>query len=133
MSSTNDLTTKIIAYFFSLRIFAYRQNVLPIPISRQGQIIGYRPPATTGLPDIQAIIPRGFSSRWPCGSGYVGIEVKNSVTKDSLRESQRSFHANARAGGDAVILVVRSYDDFLSQLKPIFDLYDGTKNIPNAT
>ena len=122
MGSTNVLTSTIIQALFSIGIFAYRQNVLPIPVVVQGSLVGYRPPPTAGLPDIQIIVPRGRSSLWPSGSGYLGCEVKNRLTHDRLRPSQQSFHANARAGGDARILVVSSYQNFLEQILPLLDL-----------
>ncbi len=133
MSTTNDLTTKIIGALFSAaRIFSYRQNVLGVPISVSGQVVGYRPPPTTGIPDIQVVVPRGKSSLWPNGSGFLGIEVKNSLTKDKIRPSQTAFHANARAGGDAQILTVHNYPDFLAQILPILDLL-SLQEITNLT
>jgi len=121
-SPTNELTQRILNFFFERRIFAFRQNVVAVPLVRDGQVVGFRAPPTAGIPDIQAIVPRGISSLWPQGSGYLGIEVKSATTHDRLRPSQIAFHANARAGGGAVIIVVNSFQDFLEKIKPILDL-----------
>lgn len=116
-SPANELTQRIIKFFYEYnpRIFAFRQNTLPIPITRGGQVVGFRPPPTTGIPDIQAIIPRGVSAHWPSGSGALFVEVK--IPPDKIRDSQRAFHANARAGGDAIIIVVKDFEDFIKQFE----------------
>ena len=122
MSTTNELTQQIITTLYSLGIFSYRQNVMAIPMVRDKQLVGFRPPPTAGIPDLQVVVPRGKSTRFPTGSGYIGIEIKNSATKDKIRPSQISFQANARAGGDAVIIIVTSFEDFINQITPILDL-----------
>ena len=107
MSQTNDTTNSILKFLFEKRIFAWRQNTAGIPLP-QG---GFRPSGKTGLPDIFAIVP-------PEGK-FLGIEVK--TTKDRLRPAQEGFIANAAKMG-ATVLVVKSYEDFLSQ----FDKYIST-------
>ena len=127
-SYTNDLTQRIInGLFSSCGIFAYRQNVVAVPVVRDNQVVGFRPPPTAGIPDIQVIVPRQVSSMFPAGSGYLGVEVKSSLSRDRLRPSQLAFHRNARSGGDALIIIVKDYTDFILQVIPIFDLLNQQK------
>lgn len=118
-SETNELTQLIITRLLSIGIFAYRQNVLPIPVLAAGQLVGYRPPPVTGIPDIQAVVSLGKSSYWPAGGGSLGLEIKTGA--DRIRPSQEGFHANVRAC-QGIILMVHTYADFLSQIIPLLDL-----------
>lgn len=124
MSVTNDLTNDIIRAFFSIGVYAIRQNVLPIPISVSGQVVGYRPPPVTGIPDIQSFVPGGLSTQWPYGGGCLFVEIKTG--KDRLRESQKIFHGNARHCG-CVVLVVKTYDDFINQVLSVLNLLSEDK------
>ena len=114
MSETNDLTQFIIKFFydFSPRIFCFRQSGLPVPMVKQGAFVGYRPPATTGIPDLQAFIPRGVLPIFPYGGGCIFFEIKTG--KDRLRDSQKGFIANA-AACQVKVLIIKSEDDFLKQ------------------
>jgi len=51
------------------------------------------------------------------GNGYfVGIEIKNELTKDKIKKHQDEFHKRIlEAGG--VVYVVRSYQEFLDWYK----------------
>lgn len=104
MSKTNDTTSTILDFLFRAGIFAWRENVSPIPVSRNGVITGFRSGGISGKPDIIAL-------RSP-GGQFVGIEVKTG--KDKLREAQIGFHTNARKAG-AIILVVKDFKDFKEQ------------------
>lgn len=102
MSKTNETTNAILSFFFSAGIFAYRANVLPVPLPGGG----FRPGGKAGTPDIVGILP-------PTGK-YFGVEVKTG--KDKLRPEQIGFHKNARDAG-ALILVVKDFEDFREQWK----------------
>src|SRR6185436_6043614 len=106
MTQTNETTTLILDFLLHRKILAWRQNVLPIPITRQGQLVGYRPGSKAGLPDILAILP-------PSGRTLL-IEVKTG--KDQLRPVQIAFLEQSRSCG-AMVLMVKDYDDLLAQFK----------------
>lgn len=118
-SETNELTQRIITGLFSIGVFAYRQNTLAVPVQRDGAVVGFRPPPVVGLPDIDAVVPAGLTSRWPRGGGSLGLEVKTGA--DKIRASQTSFHQNASHCGK-VILVVHDWPDFLQQIFKVFEL-----------
>lgn len=103
-SKTNELTQRIIEHLYSLGVFAWRQNTLPVPMVREGVFSGFRPAGKSGVPDICAILPPG--------GRYVGIEIKTG--KDRLRPEQIGFHSSVGKVG-AVVLVVKDYEDFLEQ------------------
>lgn len=103
-SPTNELTTRILNFLFSAGIFCWRQNVAPIPIQREGLVVGFRSGGISGQPDIVAILP-------PTGR-YLGIEVKTGF--DRLRPGQVSFRENSTHCG-AAYLEVKTFDDFLNQ------------------
>lgn len=103
-SKTNELTTRIIEHLYTLGIFAWRQNTLPVPMVREGVFSGFRPASKSGVPDICAILPPG--------GRYVGIEIKTG--KDRLRPEQIGFHQSVGKVG-AVVLVVKDFEDFLEQ------------------
>lgn len=82
------------------KLFYWRQNVLPVPISRNGRITGFRPGGAKGSADIFCVIaPHG---------NLIGIEVKNSTGKQS--PDQIIFQQQLQAVG-AEYYVVRSVDD----------------------
>lgn len=108
MTDTNATTNLILDFFFRSGIFAFRTNVAPIPVQRKGALVGFRSGGKSGTPDIQGILP-------PHGT-YFGIEVKTG--KDTLRPAQLGFHKTARKAG-GIILVVKSFEDFLEQWKEI--------------
>jgi hypothetical protein len=107
-SATNELTTRILNFFFSAGIFCWRQNTSPIPIQRDRQVIGFRSGGISGQPDIVAILP-------PTGR-YLGIEVKTS--SDRLRPTQVSFRTNSTLCG-AAYLEVKTFEDFLNQFNEL--------------
>lgn len=113
-SPANQLTSDIINFFYaqSPRIYAFRQSGLPVPMVNEGVFVGFRPPATTGIPDIQACIPAGVCALYPRGGGSLFVEVK--IGKDRIRDSQETFIANVAACG-VDTLIVKSMEDFLKQ------------------
>lgn len=104
MSQASTLTRKIISFLFSQGIYAWRQNVTPIPLP-SGQ---FRPAAKVGVSDILAVLP-------PTGC-LLAIETK--IGKDRLRPEQEGFLKNVEAMG-GLTMIVSSYDDFLVQFKKI--------------
>lgn len=113
MSQTNATTNDILKFLFSAHVWVWRQNVLPIPVERDGQIVSFRPGSKVGLPDIMGSIGPGLLT----GSGRVYgvpcyIEVKTG--RDKLRPEQIGFQSNARDFG-CVHMVVKDYADFLRQ------------------
>lgn len=100
MSKTNETTRRILDFLCRNGIFAWRHNVLPIPVVGAGLRSGSK----SGVPDIIGILPNT--------GRFLGIEVKTG--KDKLRDTQRGFHLTASKLG-ALILVVKDYDDFLDQ------------------
>lgn len=101
---TADTTRKILDFLLAQKVFAWRQNVMGIPIRREGVVVGYRGAGKAGIPDIVGILaPEGR---------FIGIEIKTG--RDRLRESQEGFHSQARQCG-ALVFVVTSFEDFLEQ------------------
>lgn len=99
-TKTNETTRDILKFLFASSVFAWRHNVLPIPLPGGG----YRPGSKSGIPDIIGILSEGGK--------FLGVEVKTG--KDRLRPEQIGFHLTARKLG-ALILVVKDYEDFLTQ------------------
>lgn len=78
---------------------------MPIPVAGGG----FRPGSKSGIPDIMGILP----DKWGFHGGTtLGIEIKTG--RDKLRPEQIGFHFTARKLG-AVIMVVKDFNDFLSQ------------------
>lgn len=102
-TKTNQTTQLILDFLLDQHILAYRNNTLPIPITKAGTIVGFRPASKTGRPDIEGIMP---------GGKYIGVEIKG--VGDRLREHQESFHLQVRSLG-ATILVVKDFNDFIKQ------------------
>lgn len=102
---TNDLTQRILKHLYSVGIYCWRQNSLPIPVVRGGVFSGFRPASKTGVPDILAILP-------PFGR-LLCIEIKTG--RDRLRPEQIGFHKSAALMG-AVVLVVKDWDDYVRQM-----------------
>jgi len=103
-SKTNELTRRILQFLYAAGVFAWRNNVLPVPLPGGG----YRPGSKSGIPDIIGILP--LSGR------FIGIEVKTG--RDRVRPEQEGFHSTARKLG-AVILVIKDFEDFLTQWNQI--------------
>ena len=106
-SPTNETTRRILNFLFAQGVFAWRHNVLPIPIPGGG----LRPGSKSGVPDIIGV----SSALWGdlCYQGkFIGVEIKTG--KDRLRPEQEGFHHTARKLG-AIILVVKDFEDFLKQ------------------
>lgn len=114
MKQTDETTAKVLDFLFRRGIFAWRSNVAPIPIHRNGMVVGFRSGGKSGTPDITGILPRG--------GRFLGIEVKTG--KDRLRPAQHGFHANARRMG-AAILVVKDFDDFVEQFNRVSCIDNG--------
>lgn len=107
-SPTNETTRRILNFLFSVGVFAWRENVLPIPLVG-GR--GFRPGSKSGKPDIVGILPSLWGSSLYKGR-FLGVEVKTG--RDRLRPEQEGFHFTARKLG-AVILVVKDFNDFKQQ------------------
>lgn len=103
-SKTNDTTRQILEFLRTQGVFAWRQNVMGIPIRRAGVITGYRSAGKSGVPDVCAICP-------PSGR-YLGVEIKTG--RDTLRDEQIGFHRSARGCG-ALVMVVSDFEDFRRQ------------------
>jgi hypothetical protein len=86
-------------------ILVTRNNVLPVPVVRNGAHVGYRPGSTSGRPDIEGILPL---VRWIIGVPLL-IEIKTG--KDKLSDIQVAYLSQASAAG-GVALVVKDFDDF---------------------
>lgn len=102
-NQSNLLTQEILEYCFKNNAFAFRLNTIGVPTPT-----GFRPPPTSGLPDIVLIFP-------PDGR-FVGIEVK--IGKDKQRPSQVEFERNSTQSG-AVYRIVKSFNDFLNLWKEL--------------
>jgi hypothetical protein len=99
-ATTNETTREILKHLYSLGVFAWRQNTLPIPLPGGG----FRPAAKTGLPDVIAILP-------PRGR-FCAIEVKTG--RDRLRPEQEGFLANVEHMG-GLTMVVKDFEDFVDK------------------
>lgn len=125
-SKTNETTGAILEYLYSVGVYAWRQNVLPVPILREGQVLGFRSGGPSGLPDIIGIVPCVLPAGG-VGSGdrlfglFLGVEIKTG--KDRLRPAQIGFHSSARGAG-AVILVVKDFDDFMVQWGEVVEEFE---------
>src|SRR3990167_10525397 len=98
MSETNKTTQLILKYLFDKKIYAWRQNSSPIPLSTGG----FRPAAKSGLGDI-IFIHHGH---------HYEVEIKTG--KDRLRPSQIGHRANLLRAG-ATYFLIKNFDDFLNQ------------------
>ena len=108
-SATNTTTGNILKFLFENGVSARRQNVLPIPIHRNGVLAGFRSGGRSGLPDIMGHFhPRVYP---PYGRGLC-IEVKTG--KDRLRPEQIGFLKESSDFGD-VVMIVKDFNDFLEQ------------------
>lgn len=77
---------------------------MPIPVCRNGAVVGFRSGGKSGIPDIVGMLrPHGR---------FFGVEIKTG--RDKLRPEQIGFHSQARKLG-AFILVVKDYEDFIDQ------------------
>jgi hypothetical protein len=106
-TKTNETTRDILKFLFTQRVFAWRHNVLPVPVPGGG----YRSGGKSGIPDIIGILPdiggeHGFQGK------FFGCEIKTG--KDRLRPEQIGFHTTAQKLG-AVIMVVKDFNDFQEQ------------------
>jgi hypothetical protein len=114
-SPTNATTLAVRGYLFVHRVPAWRSNVLPVPVVRDGQVTGFRPGSKPGVPDICGIIPAGLLAGGGLRYGNAFFcEVKTG--RDKLRPVQVAFIADAERAG-AVVLVVKDFEDFLMQWK----------------
>lgn len=106
-SPTNETTRRILNFLFSQGVFAWRENVLPVPLANGG----YRPGSKSGKPDVVGILPALWGDTMFQGK-FLGVEVKTG--KDRLRPEQEGFHFTARKLG-AIIFVIKDFEDFLKQ------------------
>ncbi len=101
---TNETTNNILEFLTRRKIFAWRQNVAPIPVVRAGSLTGFRSGGKSGISDIVAVSP-------PHGRG-IFIEIKTG--KDKLRPEQIGFKRNVELMG-GLYLEVKDYEDFLNK------------------
>lgn len=118
-SQTNETTQKILDFLIVNRILAYRNHTSGVPITKGGVQIGWRPSSKVGRPDIEGIIP-------PLGRALL-IEVKTG--RDHLSEIQEAHLQAARSQG-ALVMVVKTYDDFIAQWDLQADLSTALELIP---
>lgn len=111
-SKTNETTRSILDFLTAHGIFAWRSNVVGIPIHREGVITGFRSAGKTGVPDILAVLPFGDHDELHPAGRFLGVEVKTG--KDRLRPEQEGFHRSAISCG-GIIMVVKDFEDFLRQ------------------
>lgn len=104
-ATTNNITTGIINFLNSKGHLAIRVNTTGVydPINN----IFRRPDSNSlGCPDIICCMAYGDTGI------FVGLEIKNELTKDRMRKHQDAFHKRIlEAGG--IVRVVRSYQEFL--------------------
>lgn len=108
---TNETTKAILNFLFRSGVFCWRQNVAPIPISRNGTVTGFRSGGKSGLPDIMGVL-QPIGNRMDLKGTYLGVEIKTG--KDRLSEVQKSFHLQVKQMG-GIIFVVKDFNDFLLQ------------------
>jgi hypothetical protein len=101
-TKTNETTREILGFLFTEGVFAWRENVLPVPVVRAGAVTSFRSGSKAGKPDIMGILPH--VGRTIC------CEIKTG--KDRLRPEQVGFLETARKMG-ALVMVVKDYEDFL--------------------
>jgi hypothetical protein len=101
---TAETIRLVLKFLFQQRILAWRQNVMGMPIRKDGMIVGYKGSGKTGLPDIMGIMP-------PNGRQLL-IEVKTG--KDKLRPEQEAFLEQSRKYG-AIVLIIKDFEDFMEQ------------------
>jgi len=120
-SQTNVTTRDILQFLTQQGCFVWRQNVLPIPLSRKGILVGYRSGGRAGIPDIIGVVRKDLLSGVGSGEGgiFLGVEVKTG--HDKLRDEQIGFHQQAQKVG-AIILVVKDFEDFLKQWNTLLKL-----------
>lgn len=97
-----------------LGIFAWRNNVLPVPIRRGRQIVGVRTvdPHIAGMPDIFCLIPCPCCRR----GMLIGIEVK--VPGGKQRPTQIEWEQKMKEKGGLYILAY-SFDDVERKFKDL--------------
>jgi hypothetical protein len=108
-ATTNNITLGIINFLNSKGHLAIRVNTTGIydPVNRV-----FRKPDSNslGCPDIICCMKAG-------GTGYfVGIEIKNELTKDRMKEHQEKFHTRIK-DACGIVKVVHSYLDFVNWYK----------------
>jgi hypothetical protein len=106
-ATTNNITTGIINFLNSKGHLAIRINTSGIydPV---GRIFRKPDPNNLGCPDILCCMKDTATH-----SGYfVGIEIKNELTKDRMKEHQEKFHTRIK-DAYGIIKVIHSYDEFL--------------------
>ena len=91
-------------------LFYWRANNLPVPITNNNRVTGFRPVGVKGVPDLNLIY----------GGLYIGWEIKTATGKQS--EDQKSVQSLIeRAGG--IYHLIRSVDDAQARLKEIYTSY----------
>lgn len=111
-SPTNETTRRILNFLFNNGVFAWRHNVLPVPLPGGG----YRPGSKSGIPDIIGILSSLRGDTRHAGK-FFGAEIKTG--KDRLRPEQEGFHTQARKLG-AIIFVCKDFEDFLKQWEELW-------------
>lgn len=75
-------------------VFAWRQNNAPVPIRRGPRIVGLRPVALKGIPDIVGVLP---------GGRFIGVECKTGSSR--LSPEQIDFQLNVKRNGGCCVAV----------------------------
>lgn len=105
-TTTNETTRNILDFLLNSRHFAWRENVLPVPVQRKGVVVGFRSGGKSGISDIVGVLsPEGRS---------LFVEIKTG--KDKLRPVQKAFLDQAKSCG-ALVMIVKDFNDFLEQWK----------------
>jgi hypothetical protein len=112
-SPTNATTTAILEFFRGQDVFCWRNNVLPVPISRAGSVVGYRPGSKSGVSDIIAVAPCHLLTDQQRGPAVaVFVEVKTG--KDKLRPEQIGFKQNLKHVG-GIYIEAEDFEDLKRQ------------------
>lgn len=114
-SPTNDTTRNVLKRLFDLGVPAWRHNVLPVPISRAGTVVGFRPGGKSGISDIVGYLPAGlFTVRGEQCRHAVPLYIEVKTGKDRLRPEQIGFLDQATRYG-CVVMVIKDFNDFERQ------------------
>lgn len=116
-SPTNEATGRILKFLYDAGVYAWRQNVLPIPLPNGG----FRPASKSGQPDIMGIYGGrgvGRDGGNAAQGRFIGVEIKRGA--DRLRPEQEGFHFTARKLGGYIFVAVGKtadeiFNDFLRQ------------------
>lgn len=114
-ATTNNITLGIINFLNSKGHFAFRVNTTGIydPVNRI-----FRKPMkeSKGCPDILCCLRFDGGYEETTHGQFLGIEIKNKLTKDRMSNNQKEFHKKLESS-NGQILIVHSYKQFLDWWK----------------